>query len=327
MANLYDFWFTGDDPGPDTDPFPDSFLYEGYAVDDPLTEDDRLNFQEPGYGETFGGGDPTVFQSTGDPDEPDVQEDAAIIPAIETEEQTATIPDEKDVGWRDDPESREAVGDEAEGDDEDDGPPDPAQIDAGADTDSSDEVQYPEQGQDTDNLTVRTPERGGVFAFQRPEVRPGSKYDPLAAQRTEGLLDELVAVAEDPELNQIAQELLDWQAAQMEQLKQELFDYAIKLLDAGFIFEGPETGMDPFEVDPTVSLDAEIVEAEAMVMDEFGLGVEENGPEPLDLIDALDAPDDLFTSDSALMDFGDVLGGVNLDTLLVEFGFLNQEDV
>ncbi len=36
---------------------------------------------------------------------------------------------------------------------------------------------------------------------------------------------------------------------------------------------------------------------------------------------------DLFTSPSLLIDFGDIIGGVDQDTYLTEFNMINQDDV
>lgn len=75
MPSLFDFNFTGDDPGPDTDPMldnPDS-QHDG--------EDDRANYEEPGRGLTFTGHDPTSFSGRGNAEEPTKQE--SDVPPID----------------------------------------------------------------------------------------------------------------------------------------------------------------------------------------------------------------------------------------------------
>lgn len=155
MASLWDFDFTGDDPGPDTDPTPDSTNgYDDWPFD--LVEDDATDYKEPGVGDTFLGQDPTVFAAEGNPDEPGAQ--TSDVPPLEAEQQTATNNDPQNFGEKDDPESQEQPGDQQAGDNEDD-TADPADVDSSGIVDSADDIEYPEQGIDNDETTTRQPER------------------------------------------------------------------------------------------------------------------------------------------------------------------------
>ena len=77
MANFYDIG----DVGPDTDPTPEQGdggfddLHEQDAFWDGLL-DDADNQREPGVGEAYNGEDPSEWSTQGDAEEPDVQEDA-----------------------------------------------------------------------------------------------------------------------------------------------------------------------------------------------------------------------------------------------------------
>lgn len=162
MPSFQDFNFTGDDPGPDTDPTPEgnlfdwnTYLDENFEQDigpDGI-EDDATNYREPGVGDSFLGQDPTVFAAEGDPDEPTAQ--TSDVPPIETEQQTAEEnPDPRMLGEKDDPEAQEAIGDNQEGDVEDDDS-DPALIkQAEDDVDPTEEIRHPEQGFEDSETTV-----------------------------------------------------------------------------------------------------------------------------------------------------------------------------
>lgn len=308
MPSLWDFNFTGDDPGPDTDPTPDGVFGEELPG-----EDDATNYQEPGYGETFGGGDPTVFSNQGDPDEP--EEQTSDVPPIETDEQTATVPGEDygtaAPGRADDPEVGEHPGDEAAGDDEDDGPPDPALIDATEQIDSTEEVRYPEQGRDTDDLTVRSPE-----TVRGPDL----------TGLTEALVESALPFDEAKADLELMNELLAWQHRQNEIMKAELLDFAVRFLD----YRGPLAQYDEASnlYDPMDLLDfddASIFDVEARVLndgEDFTL-LDVDGPDDFDPL----LYDEFFTTQTSLLEFSDVVGGIDIDTMLVEFGFLGEDQV
>lgn len=116
MASFYDmthgFW-----KDVDTDPTP-----ELVDPDEDNNEEttDRTNYTEPGAGDSFSGEDVSVWESEGNPEEPEKQTDQATAP-IEIDSQSATVPDGGGTfGRNDDPDAKENVTDEEYGDDEDD---------------------------------------------------------------------------------------------------------------------------------------------------------------------------------------------------------------
>lgn len=116
MSRFYDFNFADDDPGPDTDPTVD---FPEDAENGDNIPNDATNYDEPGSGDTFSGRDPSVWDGSGNPEEPEAQDDQAAAP-IETEAQSATVPPPAQYGQRDNPEATPQQGDDQSGDDEDD---------------------------------------------------------------------------------------------------------------------------------------------------------------------------------------------------------------
>lgn len=185
MASLYDFDFTGDGGGPDTDPTPDGDEFSDGAPDG--VPDDVDNYQEPGVGNSFDGQDPTVFAAEGDPDEPEAQ--IGPVPTTEAENQSAPgVNDPHSLGQEDDPEAVENETDEQVGDDEEDSS-DPANI-LPRTGHWSDLIRYPEQGIDSDELTVKTPEQVESVV---PEAVPEAEINPHPVVEEAGSrIDQLV---------------------------------------------------------------------------------------------------------------------------------------
>lgn len=186
MASLYDFDFTGDGGGPDTDPTPDDESVDPAAPDG--LPDDVDNYQEPGVGNSFDGQDPTVFAAEGDPDEPTAQ--IGPVPTTEAENQSAPgVNDPHSLGQEDDPEAVENPTDEQAGDDEEDSS-DPADV-LPRTGHWSDMIRYPEQGIDSGELTVRTPEQIESVvqeAVPAAEINP----HPEVAEEDGSRIDQLV---------------------------------------------------------------------------------------------------------------------------------------
>lgn len=304
MPSLYDAWPTGDDPGPDTDPTPDDL-----SGDENISEDDQTDYTEPGQGMTFSGSDPSVWSGRGDPDEPEDQN--SDVPPTETEEQTATVPGEGDtLDQSDDPEYQEHLGDEQAGDDEDDRPVDPADIDAGRLIDATDEVRYPEQGfeqRDVDYSEPWTAERAAEFSE--------------AAFEFEGILADIREIPEAVE-----QELADYYNEQAQERAAEFIDYVVEF---DRLLADVQAMPDAIEWELSGWRDLIDIDLETDASSEFDDTAGELVPFGLEDISDPGAPEleaDL-TTPSLLVDFGDIVGGVEIDTLLVEFGLINVEDV
>jgi hypothetical protein len=120
MSKFGDFNFGDDaDIGPDTDPTPDDPNNVSGTDNIP---NDRNNFDEPGEGDSFRGEDVSVWDASGNPEEPGAQTDQAHAP-IEMDSQSAVVPDGGgSVGRNDDSDAQENKGDEQTGDKEDDTP-------------------------------------------------------------------------------------------------------------------------------------------------------------------------------------------------------------
>lgn len=264
---------------PDWDVTPEESLPD--EADDLLTfPDDAPGADEepdlPGAGDSYEGTDPTAF----------TEQDGTV------DEQEAAAPD-ANFGQADDPEAQEGVGDEAEGDDEDD-TSDPSLIDSGRIIDATDDVRYPEQGDQLDELTYTSPE----------SIQPS---------------DEASIFVRDPELAQIAQELLDWQANELEQMRLELFNWFIEQRDNDITSEDA-TFEDQAEIDLEFLLNVD-----GRIRSLLGNYVFDSLHPELDGEDDDDLGD-LFTSPSLLIDFGDIIGGVDQDTYMVEFNSVSHED-
>ena len=266
---------------PPPDPVP-----QGMIGDDPIN-----TYSNVGEGETFAGGDPTVWDTDSNSDEPEQQE--TEVPPIQTAEQTATVPDDPiNLDQSDDPERQEQIGDEKEGDNEDDGPPDPALIDSGRLTDSTDEVRYPEQGIDSTDLEYRTPER-----VEAVDPVPWTLTSVIEAFKEE-LYDRMVEAEQ-----------------QWMQHTQYVFGWDVEELDL----------QAPYSTDYLENVGEQItLETDAVSL--YGL---QDGDDDLryDQYETEIDDSDSFTSPTQLLSFSDVLGGIDIDTLLVEFNIVGQDDV
>lgn len=343
---LFDNDFTGDDPGPDTDPTPDRIPEVGDSnAADGGNDTDVDNYEEPGEGDTFVGQDPTVFASEGNPEKPFATEGA--VPPIEAEQQTATYNDPKLLGEQDDPESKEQIGDEQEGDEEND-TADPANI--SPDVDAEDEVEYPEQGQDSDELTAKDPEKieiptyYDVNAFEPVEVGIGlEKRRELADITTQAetnlersIREGVQGVLEEYERSRIT--LDDFREASVELSQRYLGVFNLSLED----FSGPRIDLDPESPDYIFggeTFGEMITEFFSPESPDYLLGASSVGSMFEDWVDVANGGefgeviienlgvDDLFTSETSLPEFNDVIGGIDQDTYLTEFQWLNADDV
>jgi hypothetical protein len=313
MPSMADFNFAGDDPGPSTDPEIDPVDYDPddpNSTDDDGVEDDVADYQEPGQDDTFIGAEPTVFGAEGDPNEPEAQN--SDVPPIETTAQR--IRNWNDYVDRDPrtgrfirketlPEAMEGPNEEAEHSE-----PDPSEVDAGEQVDAGDEVDWEPDAPVTDEVTAI------LEVFQDPEN--------VAEQ--EAYNRRLDAYAADPDLADIAAELLEWEQQQLDALRNQLFDYAIDLLD--------EFGLDAWPAQDTAFEDAEEVEVasfldaavETLEADASGEVGEEDFYNDEYRVEGSD--DDFFTTPTLLADFADIAGGVDIDTMLVEFGLIALDD-
>lgn len=251
------------------DPFYD---YSADVIPDSSEEPDQ-----PSAGDSYQGTDPTAFS----------EQDGII------DEQEATAPDAQTLGQSDDPEAQEGIGDEAEGDDEDD-TSDPALVDSGKAIDATDDVRYPEQGIDNDELTITEPE----------SINPQEYSGPASIFITE------------PKLFDIAQELLDWQAKEYDKLLLELLDLRDQALtDEQHILLSIEQDT----LDYIIDIDDRITNQFANFA--FDLeDVELDGEDNDDLGDG-------FTTPSLLTEMADIIGGVDQDTYLTSFQWLNADDI
>lgn len=266
---------------------PPTELQAGYdePQDDPFQSfDPDIAFQStsneepdpPGAGDSYQGTDPSAFS----------EQDGTV------DEQQAAAPDAHTLGQSDDPEAQEAVGDEAEGDDEDD-TSDPAQVDSGEAIDATDEVQYPEQGIDADELTIREPEQVHLVTLD----------DRKLLLTDQELVEELRSLeVEDREafLRSIFDEIL--------QERQRIADEFASVLDTNNIFEY------------LLDIDDKVTNQMAnFAFDDFE-DVELDGEDNDDLGDG-------FTTPSLLAEMSDIIGGVDQDTFLTEFQWLHQEEI
>lgn len=267
---------------------PPTELQAGYDPEnDPFQSfDPDISFQSgsneepdpPGAGDSYQGTDPTAFS----------EQDGTI------DEQQAAAPDAHTIGQSDDPEAQEAVGDEAEGDDEDD-TSDPAQVDSGEAIDATDEVRYPEQGQDAQELTIREPE----------SIDPQDYSGPASVLVT------------DPELFDHIQDLLNIAAKEREDFLQELVDLRDQML-----LDELDTILDIHQntLDYILDIDDKITnQMSNFAFDDFE-DVELDGEDNDDLGDG-------FTTPSLLAEMADIVGGVDQDTFLTEFQWLHQEEI
>lgn len=226
----------------------------------------------PGAGDSYQGTDPTAFS----------EQDGTL------DEQEAAAPDAQTLGQSDDPEAQEGVGDEAEGDDEDD-TSDPALVDSGEAIDATDEVRYPEQGIDSDELTITEPE----------SINPQDYSGPASIFVT------------DPELFDIVQELLDWQSKDYDKFLLELLDLrdeqslllSIEQDTLDYILDIDDSIANQFT---NFAFDLEDVELDGEDNDDLGDG---------------------FTTPSLLTEMADIVGGVDQDTYLTSFQWLNADNI
>lgn len=286
MPTFNEFTFESE---PDYDVTPEDLVntFPGEGEDDYIDLNDFVEAElarsdeepdDPGAGDSYQGTDPTAFTEQGGT----------------IDEQQATAPDAQTLGEQDDPEAQEAAGDEAEGDDEDDSS-DPAQVDSGRAVDPTEEVRFPEQGQDLDELTYKSPE----------SIQPS---------------DEESVFVRDPELFEIAQELLDYQATLNDEIRNELFDWFIEQRESALLSK-LDAFLDQAELDLEFLLDVDENIRSTLQDYEFASELPEMDGEDNDDLG------DLFTSPSLLIDFGDIIGGVDQDTYLTEFNMINQDDV
>lgn len=92
MSSLADFNFSGDDPGPSTDPTVDPVDADPMSEGEPNSEEayDDTNYKEPGLGEEFAGNEPTAFDSEGNADSPNIQKSDVVPIEVEAESVTKT---------------------------------------------------------------------------------------------------------------------------------------------------------------------------------------------------------------------------------------------
>lgn len=88
MPSMADFNFSGDDPGPSTDPTVDEVDASPMSESTGEEAVDDTNYKEPGQGETFAGNDPTSFDSEGNAEQPNFQQ--SDVPPIEIEAEAVT---------------------------------------------------------------------------------------------------------------------------------------------------------------------------------------------------------------------------------------------
>lgn len=268
---------------PENDPF------QSFDADIAFQSTSNEEPDPPGAGDSYQGTDPTAFS----------EQDGTI------DEQAAAAPDAQTLGQSDDPEAQEDTGDEAYGDDEDD-TSDPAQVDSGEHISAVEEVRYPEQGSDADELTVREPE----------SINPGDYAGPASVLVT------------DPELFKVVEELLDWQATEWDNFLLELLEGVTDARDRSDarLLRRLDRTLDQQDqamfdaLDYLLDLDDKITNQMAnFAFDEFD-SVELDGEDNDDLGDG-------FTTPSLLAEMADIVGGVDQDTFLTEFQWLNAEDI
>lgn len=143
----------------------------GVSDDEAFTNDPEAD--EPGAGETFQGTDPTAFN----------EQDTIL------ENETATTNDPVSFGQSDDPESKEQMGDVAEGDNEDDDS-DPADIYP----ELIDDVRFPGLAIDADELTIELVAEDVITSL----VTTKTEYEPyvLTGFLDEPLLNDLILSTE-----------------------------------------------------------------------------------------------------------------------------------
>lgn len=92
MPSLADFNFSGDDPGPSTDPTVDPVDADPMSEGQPTGEEsyDDTNYKEPGAGEEFLGNEPTSFDSEGNADNPNIQRSDVTPIEVENPQVTET---------------------------------------------------------------------------------------------------------------------------------------------------------------------------------------------------------------------------------------------
>jgi hypothetical protein len=324
-----DFNFTGDDPGPQTDPMPDA----GDGWEEAVFEDDAANYREPGRGGAFSGEDPSVWDGEGDPDEPEYQ--GSDVPPVSTTNYRSKLVllDRCDAcgAFTFDGHHRCPLAPADEAVEGEPGPvPDPADVDPAITIDSTDEISYPDSQPVTDEVTA-------------PEWRP------TAFSFTEGDLDDYLPVTNDEEvavleavedgdvLRPIREHLdaVDALAAGAEPTvgdgMWERFDDFFDWLKWAIIKQSREqwkfTDMIPYEWTHAYTRDR--------MQDFFGMSA---GGDDFDSLEAaiVDISDGLadefvegvmdFTSSSHLADFADVEGSIELETFLAEFQHLQSED-
>lgn len=371
MPSLEDFNFTGDSLGPDTDPVPDN--YTGAEIPG---EDDVANYPEPGEGETFLGGDPSVWSGQGDPDEPDAW--TSDVPPLLLGDTNDTFTGAglmcANCGARIDvalwyhecPGGSSSSAESFSESSEVDGNTGAEEIDAGTDTDSSDEVEYPEQLISLgDELTYKQIERvnninlmlGRRINITNRSIDPAVIEEELAAieEDTEEEEVELPAPPGEPVIQDpvddavlavrtrrqalevvalesvfydIATSLISWNESALNAYKNRLItwyglqeewglitvpDYEITADKAMVMLTGND---DEF-------LQADILEDVTDMVSDYPEGDESLWQSILDLEPELE---DNFTSPSQLVNFGDVLGGIDIDTMLTEFNITNADD-
>jgi hypothetical protein len=257
---------------------------------------------EPGAGDSYQGTDPTVFN----------EQD-------ELTDEPAANPDPVTLGEQDDPESNDNPLDEDEGDDEND-KADPAGILPQLITNS---FAYPEQGQDSDELTVKSPERIAVDIEETPkpeveEVAEGT----VTEEYRDSIYQYLVQILEaDPNL----------------EVEETDADNIIEFVDNNTLF-GRNLLAEHYEALDSLDLSAEMADAldidlvgeleDALSTDILGNMEKAWTGDLADKINkAFDNAENYFTSPSLIIDFADVGDSVDALTYLNEFQWVDNEYV